>query len=252
VDRESIRRRCEAEALAGVGMFQFGARKAAKAAAATAAVAAIAAEEARVAAVQRAQQADLDAAWSRLLQNEPDTVLATLEDAFADNEAPAAAVACLDGEVSLLVLVPGEAVLPERLPAAKSSGAPTLKKATKAERAAVYRELVCGHVLLTVREALAVAPGLRSALVIALRATAPDSYGHTGLECLLGLRLTRDSLTGIRWDTATASQIISDAGSDVILAARGTARALTPIDVAEHPELAALIGSLEDQMADTG
>jgi hypothetical protein len=40
----------------------------------------------------REQQKQLDAAWDSLQRNEPETVIASLEQAFADNEAPASPV----------------------------------------------------------------------------------------------------------------------------------------------------------------
>ncbi len=43
-------------------------------------------------------------------------MLATLEEAFEDNEAPAAAVGVNDDEVALVVLVPGSEVVPEQTP----------------------------------------------------------------------------------------------------------------------------------------
>jgi hypothetical protein len=249
VNAGAIQQQHEQAALAGVSIFKFGARKAAKATAAANAAAAIAAEQARAIAQHEAQQRDLDAAWARLLGNDPDTVLATLEDAFEDNEAPSAAVAVEQGEVSLLVLVPDEAAVPDRTPTTTEAGNLSLKKMTKADRAELYKELVCGHILVTVRETFAVAPGLESALVIALRRTPPDAYGRLHLECLLGVRIARASLDGIRWHDANAADIVHDASTDVIVEAKGAAKALTPIDTDDHPELAALIASLEAEMA---
>ncbi len=43
---------------------------------------------------QAQAQQELDRQWARLVGNDPDTVLATLAEAFEDNEAPAAPVGC--------------------------------------------------------------------------------------------------------------------------------------------------------------
>jgi energy-coupling factor transporter ATP-binding protein EcfA2 len=81
-------------------------------------------------------------------------MLSTLEDTFEDNEAPAAAVGVVDGEASLVVLVPSTDALPEHRPAVTDAGNLSLKKLSKSERADLYKLLVAGNVLATIREAL--------------------------------------------------------------------------------------------------
>ncbi len=48
--------------------------------------------------------------------------------------------------------------VPERKPDFTPSGKATVKKMTKLERSDVYLTLVCGHLLATIKEALAVTP----------------------------------------------------------------------------------------------
>ena len=60
--------------------------------------------------------------------------------------------------------------------------------------------LVAGYVLVTIREAFAVAPSLVATRVAVVRASEPDAYGLRRLECLLAARFARQALTGIRWD----------------------------------------------------
>ena len=115
-------------------------------------------------------QARLDAQWNALLACEPETVLLALNEAFADNEAAASAVGADDTEVTLLVFVPSDSEIPERKPAVTPAGNLTLKKLTKTETADFYKELVFGHLIVTLREAFAVAPGIKSARIVALRA----------------------------------------------------------------------------------
>src|ERR671936_218685 len=57
-----------------------------------------------------------------------------------------------------------------------------------------YTLFVCGQVLVTVREAFAVAPGIRSARVAALRIDARDAYGQPKVSCLLAVRFEREGL----------------------------------------------------------
>jgi restriction endonuclease Mrr len=153
-----------------------------------------AAQDAERANVQKA----LNEAWAALTANEPDVVLSTLEEAFEDNEAPAAAVGVANGEASLVVLVPSTDALPERRPTVTDAGNLSLRKLTKSDKADLYKLLVAGYVLVTIREAFAVAPSLVATRVAVLRASVPDAYGARRLECLLAARFTRQALAGIR------------------------------------------------------
>ncbi|MDQ3895947.1 MAG: hypothetical protein M3326_01645 [Actinomycetota bacterium] len=116
VDEGAIRSKHEKEALAGLSVFKRSERAAAKQRAVEAAEREISREKARLGAERTQLQAQLDYAWERLCANDSDVVLATLEEAFEDNEAPAAAVGVNDDEVALVVLVPGSEVVPEQTP----------------------------------------------------------------------------------------------------------------------------------------
>jgi hypothetical protein len=74
------------------------------------------------------------------------------------------------------------------------SGNLSIAKMTKTQRNTFYLSLLCGHVLLTVREALAVAPGLQAVRVVVLRSAPPDAYGTRTSECLLAALFTRHRL----------------------------------------------------------
>ena len=94
----------EKNALGGIGMFDRAKRAAARQYAAQAAQADLN-DKWRQAQAQQAQaQQRLDRQWARLTGNDPDTVLATLAEAFEDNEAPAAAVGIDGTELSLIGL----------------------------------------------------------------------------------------------------------------------------------------------------
>lgn len=104
-----------------------------------------------------------------------------------------------------------------RKKAATDAGNLSLRKITKAQRNAFYLNLVCGHLLSTVREALAVAPGIGSARTVAVRWMQVDSYGRRQLECMLACVLSRHNLEGIQWMTAHAPGIVGDAGADILM-----------------------------------
>ena len=152
VDETAIRKRHERAKLAGIGFFKRAQRAEARRRAGTAASEEIAAEMQRRAEEGAAAQAQLDQQWQLLLDNDPTVVLATLEEAFEDNDARAAPLDVENEEVEVVVLSPPPELLPERMPATTSAGNLTLKKMTKADRATLYRAMVFGHVVATVRE----------------------------------------------------------------------------------------------------
>lgn len=191
------------------------------------------------------RQAELDEWWRRHVANDPDVVLPTLEAAFEDNEAPAAAVGLQGDEVSIIVLVPGPDAVPDRMPTRTAAGNLSLKRLSAGDRNGYYRELVAGYALVTVREALAVAPGIGSARVVAIRRALPDPYGRVQVECVFAARFARAALDGIRWDQAGAAAIVNAAAEDVVVRAKGAAKALSPIDLAAEPELAELVGLID-------
>jgi len=106
VDEASVFARHEKVALQGVSVFKRAARKEAKQHGRSEALREIDARRREADEASASVQVELDAAWERLLANDPDTVLATLEEAFEDNQAPAAAVNVVGDELALVVLVP--------------------------------------------------------------------------------------------------------------------------------------------------
>jgi hypothetical protein len=116
------------------------------------------AERSRRAERHAAEQAQVDRDWQRLQANDPEVTLDALEQAFADNEAPAAAIDC-EGDHTTVVMqfVGPEAIIPEKKPARTPTGKQTLKKRTKTEINALYLQALGSNVLATVKEAFAVA-----------------------------------------------------------------------------------------------
>ncbi|RZU16233.1 hypothetical protein EV645_3784 [Kribbella rubisoli] len=176
-------------------------------------------------------------------------MLGALTDAFEDNEAAAAAVG-LDGtEVSLLVVVPSVSAIPERKPTTTQAGNLSLKKLTKTEIADFYKMLVCGHLLVTLREAFAVAPGLSSARIVALRASDPDAYGKRRPEVLMTGRCRRDALDEVRWSEANSARIFNDCLTERLAVQKGATSALQPVPIGDEPQLEALLAAVDiDEM----
>jgi hypothetical protein len=244
VDGAAIRRRHEEAAVRGLGVFQRSARAQARDRAAQAADSEINEETARRQQERASLQSQLDQQWDRLLANDPDMVFATLSEALEDNEAPAAIVGVQDAEVSVVVLAPDIGVVPERMPKVTDAGNLSFKGLTKSTRNGFYALLVCGHVLVTVREILAVAPAITSVRVAVVRASPPNAYGVRSMECLLAALFTRDALEGIQWESADSVAIVNDASAELRIK-QGVAGELRPIDLSDEPGLAALLQAVD-------
>lgn len=186
-------------------------------------------------------QAAADAHWQALEACDPDTVLAQLEAAFNDNDAAASAVGVDGTEISLIVVVPSEAAVPDRVPNVTAAGNVTLKALTKTERAVLYKSLVCGYLLVTLKEAFAVVPALTGAQIVAVRAGAQNSYGTVQPEVVLAAHCDRSSLDGVLWDRADSVQIFSDCLSSKLISEDGRTGALRAIPIGNEPQLAALL-----------
>lgn len=244
VNYSEILHRHEQEALRGVKFFHRSARVSARAEAGKAATLEAEVESAKQRQEHAELQRQLDEQWHRLLANDPDTVFATLTEAFEDNEAPAAVAGVDHGEVSVVVMVPDLDVIPERMPEITDAGNVSLRKMTKSMRNSFYLLLVCGHVLVTVRETLAVAPGIRSVRVVVVRGTPPNAYGMRGIECLLAAVFTRDALERIQWDVAHAAMIVNDASTELCIW-QGAADELRPLDLSDEPALTELLQAVD-------
>jgi hypothetical protein len=239
-DARTVHRRHEREALAGIGLLQRAARVQAKERAARAAEAEVA-EAGQQAVQQQAEvQRQLDRRWRQLCANDPEVVLATLAEAFEDNEASAAAVTVDGAELALVVLAPPYEVVPERMPGRTQAGNLTLRKLPKGERSALYGLLVFGHLLVTMREAFAVAPGITAIRSVLLRHAGPDAYGRPRLECVLAGRFLRSAFDGVRWHEADASRIVGDTATELLVnLRRGTE--LGPIKLSQELEIQKVI-----------
>ncbi|MFI6325528.1 DUF4236 domain-containing protein [Nonomuraea sp. NPDC050556] len=244
VEHAAMLRTHERQALKGISWFNRTERRAAR-------------ERARIGAnaqaavwvggaeVERSQiQEELDREWSRLLANDPATVLETLTDAFDDNQAPAAAAGVQGSEVLLVLQVPGLEGVPERMPGATQAGNLTLRKLNKTERASYYLQLVAGHALATLREAFAMAPGITSARIVVMRQYRTDSYGAPQLECVLAGRFRRTSFHGVHWEAADASGVLNDTADELLFNTAPRTGELRAINLAREPELAHLLATI--------
>ncbi len=233
------------QALAGIGLFKRAARREAKARADVVAGAEIQRLERERGASRTRHQAELDQWWNALTANDEDTVIEVLTAAFEDNEAPAAPVGVAGSELTTVVLVPTIDIVPEKKPTTTAAGNLSLKKLTKTERCSLHTVLVASHMLLTAREALAVAPGVTAVRVVALQRSRTDAFGAARIGVLLAARFERSALAAVRWDDADANAVLHDAATEVVSNPKRTTHELQPLDLDREPAIRALVESVE-------
>lgn len=245
VDRAAIVTEHERSAIDGISWFRRAERTIAKEQSHAAAERQFAEEEQRRAAGAKAEQVLLDEAWQELLDNDSRRVLTTLEEAFADNEAPAAAVDCEKGGVTLLMrLAPLEVLVPERMVAQTPTGRITTKKRSKTERNALFVELMASNALATVKEAFAVAPGLAEARIAVIRDD-ESAGGHTLTPLYTGI-FRRDDLASVRWADVHTVRLIEAA--DGLLNLKGRTGELVALDLGDEPDVHAFLAEVAQQL----
>jgi hypothetical protein len=247
VDAEGIRRAYVVDAKRRTSVFALQKRKAAISEARAFAEAEVNRLSVEYAEQRKRWEADLDESWAALHANDPDTVLATLAAAFEDNKAAAAAVGIEGDEVSLAVIVPPVDYIPERTPSRTAAGNLSLKKITKRETAELYKLVVAGFVLVTVKEAFAAAPGIKSACVVAVRC----GDDRRTLEPVLGATISRSALRRGPWESQDAWTVLHACADECVIREKGVTKALQPLDVGQHPELNSLLQAIAfDDFAD--
>jgi hypothetical protein len=245
VDAAKIRDDFATAAVKGISLFDRAGRKAAKVKASGDADARIRHETEELRRQYDEYQQGLDQWWSRLLANDPDAVLYQLADAFEDNEAAAAPVGVNGDEVTIVVLLPGDNAVPERMPSTTAAGNLSLKKMTKKEHDAFYAMLAAGYVLVTAKEAFAVAPALGAVRIVAVRGTGTNAYGKKKGEALLATKIRKDATAGVQWTTVDAATVLNDISDELLVNQKGVNKTLSALDLAKEPDLAEVVASID-------
>jgi hypothetical protein len=206
-------------------------------------VLAVDAEKKRRAEERASEQAVLDDEWTRLNANDPSVTLSVLEKAFADNEAPAAAIDCEGGRTTVVMqFVPPEAIVPERKPARTPTGKPTLKKRTKTEINALYLEALGSNVLATVKETFAVAPGTDIVQMLVIRRETDKKHAGELMAIYVG-EFDRASYAGASGSREPRRAL--ELAAESILNLKGKTATVSPIDLAGEDDLASLLSEVE-------
>lgn len=202
------------------------------------------AEQQRRVAERASQQAELDKEWEKLRSNDPETTIVALEQAFADNESPAAPLNC-DGKRTTVVMqfpLP-EHVVPERKPAVTPGGKRTLKKRTKTETNALYVEALGSNVLATVKEAFAVAPGTDTVQMLVIRREVDSKHADELAAIYVG------EFDRSHYDGAGESRQPGEAlqlASKSMLNLKGKTEQVAPLDLSDEPELQGVLDHVAD------
>jgi hypothetical protein len=258
VDRRQVKARLQAEAVDGIGALKLSERRAAKRAVVERLDAEVAAEEVRRAEEVAEKQRAWDEFWERLGAGEAGAVLPMLEEAFEDNEAPAAAVSCSDGRVDVVMRwSPITDVVSEQKAAVTPTGKPTIRKRNKGEREELYLEALCSHALVTAKETFAVCPGVQRVGLAVVRADTDPARGDEVVEPLVLALVTREDFNGIRWEniSATAALLGSSEGK-IGFRGKAASKALHGLDLDDDPDvrhfIAQVTEGLEARVPDDG
>ncbi|WIE84430.1 hypothetical protein [Curtobacterium sp. MCPF17_021] len=240
-----VLKRVQKEKLKGVSVFARARRREALADAAVEAQNELSARRNENERQQRARQAQLDYDWARLVDNDSDTVMAALAAAFEDNDAAAAPLGISGDEATLVVIVPSASGMPQKKPDVTATGRPTIKAVPKKEAADWHKIAVAGCILVSVKEAFAVAPGLRSVRIVATTMPTPDAYGNRKPEVLVAAQFERSRLDGVKWTSVDSIRILNDVSSELQLKQVGVTKALAPLMMDDEPDLQALLAVID-------
>jgi len=244
-DYPAVLRRRTSDALARVSIFRRSTRKAAKAAAVLATQMECD-ELART--LQRQHNAvshEIDQLWHRLLSNDPDVVLAVLSHTFTSSAETVVPLGVWGSEAHIAAHMPDPETLPDRHPTTTAAGNLSLKKFTKAQAADLYKQLVAGLLLTTIKQGFAVAPGLRTIRIVALRSTPDNAYDDNRREALLAASFTRDGLNGVQWNAADAVTILQGISDELVIRMAGPSKTLAPLDLKTEPDIAQLLAATQ-------
>lgn len=232
------------EAVKGIGFFRFGQRRAAKERAKAEAGVEAARIDANNQEIYRGLLQEAAADFQRLVQHDPDSVIAAIDAAFADN---ASESTCVDAgtdedgtQFATVVVVFGSAdLVPEKVAALTPAGKPTLKKRTKTDRNALYVRALASTVLATVREALASSPSTDEVRVVVLRRAVPFGGQVEQTAPIYVATFGRRLVEQIRLDRVDLDELLVQA-PDAQLVRKGATAEVLPVDTRGDADLVLL------------
>jgi hypothetical protein len=240
-DQKELDKRFKTAALKPLGTFAFGARRAAKKTALEQAASYKVALEAEADRLRNEAQDLLDSDWVKLLSNDPELVIDVVTDAFGDNEAKAVVVGVEGSTMTVVMLAPDIAVVPQRDWSRTAAGNLSVKNMLVRDRQAYYFDAVMSNAVATAVEGFACAPGIAHIQLVVVQE--PGTRGGSGVECIgAGLfdraKLTSTGVAGTPFSVAQAACGFWSNNIDAKLRMR-------PIDLGAEPEIAELLKHFE-------
>ncbi|MFN8099665.1 MAG: hypothetical protein U0Q21_15410 [Dermatophilaceae bacterium] len=179
-----------------------------------------------------------------------------MDRAFADNASDSVCVdagtTVIDGSsvnyVSVVVMYGDVTVIPEHRPDVTPGGKLTIKKRTKSDRNALYARAIASTVLVTAKEALAVAPGATEVRVMVVRPAAVRS----GVEPIFAGAYSRALLDSVDWSRNDDPFVVAFDGSDVRYSTKGSAHEVVAFPVPTGSSMAGLLDALDRAIASAG
>lgn len=246
VDVDHIEQVFRRQAMANVGWFERTRRQAARTEARTAA--GVVANERYETALEEAQRLESanTARWNALSAHDRETVVAAVDDAFAD-QAPEST--CVDAGtepgsgryVGCVVSFGHPDLVPNRVVAPNLAGRPSLKKRSRADINDLYVAAVASSVLATVRQALAVALAADEVRIVVLRNTpATAASPNAGVSVIYAGVFRRQKMDRVHWEAIDPEEELLRAGG-AELVRKGAARTVVPLGVDAHRRMAAVL-----------
>jgi hypothetical protein len=239
IDREAVFKQVWGERKRGISFFRLSARKVAKKAAREETDVKV--SELRIEAEKEiaAQQAEIDHEWTLLLNNDPNTVVAALEDEFEETEAPAAPLGCHDGTVSVLLRFPRiDGIVPDTQAILTGTGRHSVKHRSQTERNQLYLSALAAETIAVAKQAFAAAPAVTEATVFVMEGHGPEDP-IPRVTPLLAVKLNRAALEATDMSRLWAPRIVSR--FENVLNVKGRTAQMAPISLSAHPEFKPLV-----------
>ncbi|MFD9906130.1 TerD family protein [Streptomyces sp. NPDC059063] len=229
----------------GLPLLNRGARAEAKRQARTDAHDYLTAESRRLAEAYADLRRQAAAWWEDLLRNDPAAVIEAVNFAYSDNRAVACAVGVEGAAASVVMRQPDADTWPAKVPGVTSTGRTTLKALTKRDRNQWWLTSMCSHIVATLREGFAVAPGLRT-INIAVLTRVPTTQ-RIGIVAYGSW--SRHRLEPMTWRAPEDAVRVLDLADEVECAVTATSTGIKALDVSRVPGLAELL-TQTDQVDD--
>lgn len=231
--------------LAGVRRFDKAGRQAAQRAAQAEATDAAARYNAYLNDQHRAAQSEADRWWHSVIHNDPDAVLRAVNEAFADNESPAAALS-LDSAALLVVMIqPSVDEFGDQKASVTPAGNPTIARMNKTEQRQQWTSCTLSRAIATIAEAFATAPAIARvnlAVVCRLGGVQGD------YRLVLTGDVSREHFQGATWPSVLEAGALSRAGNFVYKLDRFAS--LSEIPTVNDPQLQDLVNGLNGVIDD--